>query len=340
MVHIKSLLLAFALLTFLNQEAGADTIESAAAFSNDTNFKKKEWKTNYSKEIDLGDENPNDLIITAGYMLSNIERTSDDSVLAQQWDGKSRINQHGGNLSVLVPIGSISGLNLGLGASKSSIQSSKSRQISGFHWFRSETLKVQVSYQKSESTQKTAEVIDVDVARVRTKDSLQGESYSLDLTHLTTPTTILLASYFKSVRNDRPDAWGGSIGVRQFIKLLNGAAHINYSHYENIGEIETTTLQGEIIADALSAEWHQKLYDRAIVTTGYRYYTEREDPRAIEAPKSELGSDWVYAKIAYHYGFDLWTEKTSEVYLFGGRYQNSKDIQSTQIGLGIRQLIN
>jgi len=333
-------LLLTLILLFSSQQALADSIESAAAFSNDTNFKRKELRTNYSKEIGMGEDNPNDAVISVDYMISHIERLNDDSVLVQQWDGKDNIKQHSGILAASLPIGSLSGISLGLGATKSDIQTSKSRQVSAFHWFRAETLKLQIGYQKSDSTQKATEVIDVDVARVRTKESLNGESYSLDLTHLTTPSTILLASYFKSVRNDRPDAWGGSLAARQFISQLNGALHISYSHYENIGEIQTTTLQGEILADAISAEWHQKLYNRAIITTGYRYYTEHEDPRAVEAADTELGSDWVYAKIAYHYGFDLWTEKTSEVYLFGGRYQNSKDIQSSQIGIGIRQVIN
>lgn len=206
-------------------------------------------------------------------------------------------------------------------------------------WLREETLQGVLEVRQTETTRVFLREIDMtgtdtDGVRIVQPEDLAGMNYSLNLTHITTPSTIIKAGYSLTRQSDRPDADAVTAEVRQFITPTRSAVHIGIGHYENVGVIHTNSYVGKVIANSFKTEWHQRLGDKFILMGGYRYYLETENPRAADANIKQLGSDYVYSSLRWRYGATTWVEDASELYGLIGRYQTNIPTEALLVGIG------
>ena len=205
-------------------------------------------------------------------------------------------------------------------------------------WWLQETLQTVLEFRRSVSDVTPLDVTDTDGARILTPAVIDGNTWSLSVTHFTTPSTILLGGATRTERRDRPDAWSFTGEIRQFIDASDGALHVAMGHYENLGTVRQVSLIGEVVSNSLRMEWHQRV-GPWIIAPGYRWYAETEDPRAADAPSKTTGTDSIYATLRWRWDEgQLWVADQPESYAFFGRYVTSEPRTVNWIGLGSRLL--
>ncbi len=230
------------------------------------------------------------------------------------------------------------GSKIGVMAGQTYSDLSRSRWF-GFRvgeWWQQETFQTVLEYRRTVSDVTALDVTDTDGARVLTPSVIDGNTLALNVTHFTTPSTILLGGISRTERLDRPDAWSVTGEVRQFLDAAGGSLHVALGHYANVGTVRQVTLVGEVISNSVRTEWHQRL-GRWIVSPGYRWYSEKEDPRAADAPVKTTGTDSIYASLRWRWDeSQLWVADQPETYAFFGRYATSEPRTVSWVGLGAR----
>ena len=206
--------------------------------------------------------------------------------------------------------------------------------VQGTEWFLHETLQVNLSVQKTVSRVPIIEYTDTDGKRVTTPADLDGVTVSTSVTNFTTPTTILMGSFARSTRTDRPPADATSAEIRQYINWTRSAVHASIAHYENVGRIEPITQVGSVVSNTARLEWHQRLPRRMILMGGYRYHLETETPRASDAAVLQTGTDSIYGSWRWRFGKGSWTGTAHEVYSFLARYTTNADGLAYVVGVG------
>ncbi len=257
-------------------------------------------------------------------------------LLKKQLDGRDKVSEL--SLSAGVDQGFRVGTTAGafFGGTKSQLADAKFYGLRLGQWFRSETLQTTLDLRRTDVKQAPIEFTDTDGKRIRTPADLHGNNVAFGATHFTTPTTILRGSVSVTDRSDRPLASAASGEVRQFITQANGVVHFAMTHYENVGAVDDTQQVGSIVANNARLEWHQRLFERAIVMGGYRYYLEIENPRALDAANKQVGSDAMYTSLRYRFGDGSWTDEAPEMYLFASRYNTNVPTRGHVLGIGGR----
>ena len=264
---------------------------------------------------------------------------SEDPLSKDQLDGADRLEEN--SLSASIDQGLQVGRQIGavVGRTNSPLGQTRWAGVKVGEWWLLETLQTVVDFRRTISEVRALDVTDTDGARIQTPAVLDGTSLSLNVTNFTTPSTILMAGYSRTRRSDRPDAWSMTGEIRQFVDATNSALHLAVGHYENIGTVRQVSLQGQIVANSVRAEWHQRLRERWIIVPGYRWYLETENPRAEGAANSEVGTDSIYLNVRWRYRTDMmWVADQPEIYGFFGRYTTSEPRTVVYGGLGTRML--
>lgn len=258
------------------------------------------------------------------------------NLLKKQLDGEDEVGEL--SLSAGLDQGFGVGTTAGalFGGTKSKLSDAKFYGLRLGQWFRSETLQTTLDLRRTDLKQAPIEFTDTDGKRIRTPADLHGNNVALGATHFTTPTTILRGSVSVTDRSDRPLASAVSGEVRQFIAPVNGVVHFAMTHYENVGAVDDTQQVGSIVANNARLEWHQRLFERAILMGGYRYYLEVENPRAPDAENKQIGSDALYTSLRYRFGDGSWTDEAPEAYLFASRYNTNVPTRGHVLGFGGR----
>ncbi len=256
-------------------------------------------------------------------------------LLQKQLKGKTKIEEDSasGTFTQGFGIGHTIGI-LG-GTNKSPLSKSKFVGLRLGLWWLEETLQSVIEHRKTDLEQAVLDFVDTDGKRVITPEDLDGRNTSLTLTHFTTPSTILRSAYSFTSRSDRPAAWSASGEIRQFIEATDSAVHVAAAHYENIGEIKAKTTFGSVISNTLRAEWHQKLFEKSTGAIGYRYYLEKEDPRAFDAQDNQVGTDSVFASWRWRFDNVAWTAESSELSMFVNSFRANSGINGILVGSSI-----
>jgi hypothetical protein len=259
-----------------------------------------------------------------------------DPVMLQRNRGSRVVRDHSYSLGIDQSLNALTYVGVNYGKQEASIdESSYWYGLSLGRWWLSETFQSVVNLQQSRSEQNSVDLIDYDFSQVRTPKDVEGLNVGLQLTHLTTPTTMIRSQTSHTQRNDRPDAFGQSLEIRQAITSTESAVHLKAAHYENTGTITRQTLYGEIVANSISAEWHQRLFLQWIAMGGYRYYREEERPRVAEASRIRTASDYFFTSLRYRLDQNAWVQENTEVFILGGRYINNQENIATHFGIGI-----
>jgi hypothetical protein len=253
-------------------------------------------------------------------------------LLQKQLKGKTRIEED--TVSGTITQGFGIGHTVGLlaGTNKSPLSKSNFIGLRVGLWWLEETLQSVVEHRKNDLEQAVLDFVDTDGKRVITPEDLDGRNTSLTLTHFTTPSTILRSAYSYTSRSDRPAAWSASGEIRQYIETTSSAVHFAGTHYENIGEIEARTTFGSVISNTLRAEWHQKVFEKSAAALGYRYYLEKEDPRAFDAQDNQVGTDSVFASYRWRFDDVAWTADSSELSVFFNSFRANSGIDGLLVG--------
>jgi len=260
-------------------------------------------------------------------------------LVKEQLDGKTSMRED--SLSVSFDQGLRVGTTMSAftGTTRSPIGKSAWYGLKLGEWWLEETLQTTLEVRKTDSTTEPVDYTDVDNYRVRTPEQTAGQNISIGAMSLTTPTTILRGNISRTTRSDRPAASAVTGEIRQFVTATDSAIHFAAGHYENIGTVTTKTTYGEVVSNSLKIEWHQNLDDLRILSLGYRYYLEDEDPRAEISARKSLGTDSVYGSFRQRFGDGPRAAAKDEVYFFGGRFSTSESSTTTFFGVGGRKQI-
>ncbi len=239
-------------------------------------------------------------------------------------------------LSQGLGVGTTMGISYGYSRSEEAISNWYAGQLG--QWFLQDTLQVTGQLRWTETEREPLDTIDTDGTRLLIPSDLSGQNYSILLTHLTTPDTILRGSLSYTLRSDRPSAQGMSIEGRHFFSLTRSVFQLSYAYYENVGQIKPMTLYGEVWAHQAQTEIHQRLWSKWIATGGYRFYVESEQPRDVFEAQKNLGSDFLYSMMKWRLGEGRWLEDAPEIYILGGYYKNNLPTTGYLVGLGGKYL--
>lgn len=216
-------------------------------------------------------------------------------------------------------------------------------------WLRQNTLRTQFEYSQQSSSRDPRDYLDTDGIRVRVASDAKGQTMTLRLTHLTTPTTILLgdAAQTSSTGDGRPAAvsYGGE--MRQYIEPTRSAVHIRYAGYQDRGLIaEPNTDFGSIKAQTGSIRWNQRLPKFFLASMTGRFHSETETPRSADTDIANRQAIGGSAGVKWRHVTSAWTDDTSEVGAFLGMYRSTETIADVvtvgivrSIGLEIRWVI-
>jgi hemolysin activation/secretion protein len=105
---------------------------------------------------------------------------------------------------------------------------------------------------------------------------------------------------------------------------------VELGYYENLGEISTSTLFGEVLAHSAKLTYSQRLGSdsRWILVSQYRYFKQKIIPRDKEVEDLHTGTDMVSVTARYRLGDGIWTDPASELYFGASKYfKNSTDLR-------------
>ena len=184
-------------------------------------------------------------------------------------------------------------------------------------WVRENTLRISLDGSLQKTNKEERDFLDTDGRRIKVASDASGKTATLRLTHLTTPTTILMGNVSSTSTSARPTAQSGGVEGRQYITMLKSAIHGAYDIYQDVGEIDTTTDFGQVSAQTQTLRYHQRIPFDMILSSISRWHQEKEIPRSEASYvvysnhfSQTLGLRWRYVQ-------GSWTNDASEVGVFG-----------------------
>ena len=290
-------------------------------------------------ESDFYGQGPSSLTLLQinGSIVDLHKTNSEESKKLELANGDRAITRTLG-LSVGQQIGILTTLSVNATYSQTESLEGKIFGASVQRWIIEDMLRIYLGASTNDSDQKSKSFADYDGKRVVTPDKVKGQNRSLGLTDAFGEDTILMMDGSRTTRSDRPASWSMSSQVRQYIPSTLSALHLTASHYENIGSIRPVTTYGEVLANALQAEWQQKFAKQYIGVFGYRSYVERENPRGDASKDKILGSDFVYLSGRWRQETS-WAYRSNELSFSYGHFFNNQGIKGDVLTLGVDWMI-
>lgn len=201
-------------------------------------------------------------------------------------------------------------------------------------WLRKSTLRIGLEGSSQKTQKQAREFQDTDGYVVRVAGDVSGSTATLRLTHLTTPTTILLGNVSQTRSLGRPQAvsYGGE--VRQFISATKSAVHLGLDRYQDSADVEKTTDYGKVTGTTETLRIQQRIVPLdMILSSTSRWHQETEVPRSPDsATLDRFHMSQIFAA-RWRYIEGAWTDESSEVGLFGGFFQRrevARDFETTE----------
>ncbi|MCX6123692.1 MAG: hypothetical protein NTV34_02925 [Proteobacteria bacterium] len=205
-------------------------------------------------------------------------------------------------------------------------------------WMRRNTLRVGFEGSSQKTAKEPRDILDTDGRRLLIAENAKGSTATLRLTHLTTPTTILMGNFSRTTASGRPSAisYGGEI--RQYLTLFQGAVHFALDSYADRGDLDTTTDYGKVSANTKTLRYYQRLPGDFIVSSVTRLHQEKEVPRSLDSDTSSRSHTSEVLAFKWRYVEGAWTDEATEVGLFGGYFSRSEKNDSDTKGDFVRML--
>lgn len=220
--------------------------------------------------------------------------------------------------------------NWTLGLSTSQMRSDATR-VDGVsanvgRWFNEQTLQLTLTLGKAWTKQGQIIKYDAQADALFLPRAIGGESATLAATYLATPTTILLGSYTRTDRTDRPLAEQAQVEWREAFPSLGSSWHNRLMVFRNVGSLKRTTDYGKTGAYAGRTDWYWTLPTaerHGIIGIGSRYYQEEQAESAF-LRSGKLTTVFHQASFRYRMGDGLWTDARDEWQIFAGSYATSE----------------
>lgn len=306
----------------------ADSTEMALSSYRDEKNSIQNISLSTSHEImkpqEMEEEPGKKLILNVSANLRKIHFLNVDNsniTVHQQLDNDTSYEETGYSLGLTKGVGVGRDLGVNISQNLSRVAKVTGLGVTYGHWWLGETFQTILGYSTTSSNQESVETYDSDRAFLQTPESTSGQSLNLSMMHYTTPTTIsrLIGNYGK--RSDRPDAWSMVGEIRESFPDLRMSLFGEVGHYQNLGNISTNTLYGEVKANSFKLTYNQRLGEsRWIVSTQYRYFKQIIMPRDKAVENLNTGSDFVTLTGRYRLGDGIWTDPASELFVTAARY--------------------
>ena len=197
-------------------------------------------------------------------------------------------------------------------------------QLRGSQWFRESTLRVGLEISHQQTSRDSVLYQDTDAEFINTPGRLSGKTFGVKLTHLTTPTTIVLGDVGYLLSGGRPAAVNLGVEGRQYIGVMRAAIHGGLSHYRDLGSTTISTDYGQVTAYTLTLRYYQRLPLNFIGSLFLRTHKETEIPRSLESDPFDRATQSETLGMRWRYTQGSWTEDASDVGIFYGRFRRSE----------------
>lgn len=271
----------------------------------------------------------------------NIENKAVDDEISVLGDSKE-ISSANFSLGLSQNLTVLSSLRLSVGQGKSLVNEINSSYSStnifygiGYtHWVFNESFRINIELRASSAKSPSKDFTATDGVRVILDSEVESQELRGEVLQIATKETIVNYRFAVTQRSDRPNSYSLGGQIKRYLTSRHAAVHAGYTYYENIGLIKPVTTIGEIVSHAVELSWHQKLSGRYLVTAGYRFYYEQENPREFDQGPRERGSDRVYSSLKYRLKKARWTKDVSSVDLRGGLYNPGGSELGWTLGIG------
>ncbi len=206
-------------------------------------------------------------------------------------------------------------------------------------WTGEQTSRWTLDVQRTFTNSTAIDATDVDGKRILTPERIGGTRTAFSWMHLATPLFLWRGEVALTLRQDRPAAQSAKLDGRYFVTQMDAAVHSGISSFRNQGEVKPVTLTGTVTANSAFVEWHQKIGERIILAPGYRWYREKEVPRAANGEIRTLGSDHIYASVRYRAWQEYWLEDADETFVSAGFYQTSQPRKIWHVATGLKRAL-
>lgn len=206
-------------------------------------------------------------------------------------------------------------------------------------WTGEQTSRWTLDVQRTFTNSTVVDATDVDGKRILTPDRIGGTRTALGWMHLATPFFLWRGEVALTLKQDRPVAQSARVDGRYFVSSMDAAVHGGISSFRNVGEVKPVTLTGSVTANSAFIEWHQRTGERIILAPGYRWYREKEVPRAANGEIRTLGSDHIYASVRYRAWREYWLEDADEMFVSAGFYQTSQPRKIWHVATGFQRTL-
>lgn len=199
-------------------------------------------------------------------------------------------------------------------------------QLRGSLWTRENTLRVGLELSQQNTNRQERDFQDTDLKRIRIASEAKGQTTTLRLTHLTTPTTILLGNVSRTTTSGRPPAMNIGGEVRQYITVLKGALHGGFDWYQDMGETTNETDYGKVSSTTQTVRYLQRLAWDLLASSTTRWHHELEETRS--AASYDIAREHLSETLALRKRFvkGSWTNDCPEIGIYYSFFRRSEAI--------------
>jgi hypothetical protein len=199
-------------------------------------------------------------------------------------------------------------------------------QLRGSTWFRENTLRTGLELGHQTTNRQARDFQDTDLKRIQVASDAKGDTVTLRLTHLTTPTTILLGYASRTSTTARPAAVSAGVEGRQYITATRGALHGSFDWYLDMGDTTAETDYGRVSSTTQTVRYFQRLPWDLIASTTTRWHHELEIVRS--SASYDIAREHLTETVAIRKRFvdGSWTNDCSEIGLYYSLFKRSEAI--------------
>ena len=228
----------------------------------------------------------------------------------------------------------LTGTRVAVGGSSDGVIKSQNFGIGVSRWMIHETFQAGLDLSRSVVDRPEYEILDFDATVLTAPPQVSSVGATMTARHLSTPTTISLASATFNQSSDRPLARFYQAGVRQYVPVVGGAFHGTLYRGINQGSLSTKTLYGEVDSWATDLAWVQEFSKATQLRAGWRVYQERETGRAY-GDETQFGSDLFSLGIVHDVDPEILSGHRVTVEAGVSRYLSNKDLMATTANFGV-----
>ena len=238
------------------------------------------------------------------------------------------------NLSASNELLKLTDIRAAVGGSSDGVIKSQNFGAGVSQWFIHETLQAGLDVSRTEVQRPEYEILDFDATVLTAPPQVTSNGTTMSLRHLSTPTTMTLASASFNDGTGRPLARFYHAGVRQYLPRFSGALHAAVYRGVNQGSLSTKTLYGEVTSWSSDLAWVQEFGLATQLRAGWRVHQEREVGRAY-GDETQFGSDLFSLGVVHDAKVQALSGRILTLEAGFSRYLSNQDLMATTANFGV-----